>query len=50
MFQRKIDEIFKEMQNVFGIADDISIVGYKKDGTDHRQCCTESSKYTEKKS
>ena len=30
MFQRKIDEI-----DVFGIADDILVIGYKKDGADH---------------
>ena len=30
MFQRKIDEIFNNMPNVFGIADDILMIGYKK--------------------
>ena len=35
MFQRKIDEIFKDMPNVFGIADDILVVGYEADGRDH---------------
>ena len=34
-FQRKIDEIFKELPNVFGIADDILVVGYNKDNTGH---------------
>ena len=29
MFQRKIDEIFKDLPNVFGIADDILAVGYE---------------------
>ena len=33
MFQCKIDKIF--MSNVFGIADDILVIGYKKDGADH---------------
>ena len=35
MFQRKIDEIFNDMPNVFGIEDDILVIGYKKDGADH---------------
>ena len=34
MFQRKIDEIFKGLPNVFGIADDILVVGYDIDGKD----------------
>ena len=35
MFQRKIDEIFNDIPNVFGIADDILVIGYDKDGADH---------------
>ena len=35
MFQCKIDEIFNDMPNVFGIADNILVIGYNKDGTDH---------------
>ena len=35
MFQRKIDEIFKDMPNVFGIVDDILVAGYEADGTNH---------------
>ena len=35
MFQRKIDEIFNDMPNVFGIADDILVIGYEKDRQDH---------------
>ena len=35
MFQYKIDEIFNDMLNVFGIADDILVIGYDKDGADH---------------
>ena len=35
MFQYKIDEIFNDMPSVFGIADDILVIGYDKDGTDH---------------
>ena len=30
-FQHKIDEIFRELTNVFGIADDILIEGYDAD-------------------
>ena len=35
MFQWKIDEIFNDMPNVFGITDDILVTGYDKDGADH---------------
>ena len=35
MFQCKIDEIFNDMPNVFGIADDILVIGYDKDRMDH---------------
>ena len=35
MFQRKIDEIFNNMPIIFGITDDILIVGYEDDGRDH---------------
>ena len=35
MFQCKIDEIFNDMPNVFGIADYILVIGYDKGGTDH---------------
>ena len=35
MFQHKIDEIFNDMPNVFGIADDILVIGYDKNGADH---------------
>ena len=35
MFQRKIDEIVKDMPNVFGIANDILVAGYDADGKDH---------------
>ena len=35
MFQRKIDETFKDMPNVFGIMDDTLVAGYGADGTDH---------------
>ena len=35
MFQHKIDKIFNNMLNVFGIADDILVIGYDKNGADH---------------
>ena len=35
MFQRKMDEIFKDLPNVFGIAGDILVKGYNADGKDH---------------
>ena len=35
MFQCRIDEIFNDMQSVFGIAEDILVIGYDKDRTDH---------------
>ena len=34
MFQQKIDEIFSDMPNVFGIADNIIVIGYDVDGAD----------------
>ena len=35
MFQCRIDEIFSDMPNVFGISDDILVIGYDEDGADH---------------
>ena len=35
MFQCKIDEIFSDMPNVFGIAEDILVIGYNEDGAAH---------------
>ena len=35
MFHRKIDDIFKQLPNVFCIADYILVVEYDKHGTDH---------------
>ena len=34
MFQKKIDNFFSGMPNDFSIADDISIVGFDKQGSD----------------
>ena len=48
MLQRKIDEIFKDMPNVFGIVDDILVAGYAADGKDHDKtvwrCCRDVSR------
>ena len=35
MFQHKIDKIFKDLPNVFGIADNIQVEDYDSDGRDH---------------
>ena len=35
MFKCKIDEIFSDMSNVFGITDDILVIGYDANGADH---------------
>ena len=35
MFQCKVNEIYNDMPNVFGIADDILMIGYGKDRRDH---------------
>ena len=37
IFQRKIDEIFKDLPNVFGIADDTFDIGYDADDKDHKK-------------
>ena len=34
MFQGRIGKIFKELSNVFGIAEVILVVGYDQDGAD----------------
>ena len=35
IFQCKIDEIFSDMPNVFGIIDVIPVIGYNENGADH---------------
>ena len=35
MFERNTDESFKELPNVFGIADDTLVVSYYSSGPDH---------------
>ena len=37
MFQQRTDEIFKDLPCIFGIADDILIVGYDADGINHNR-------------
>ena len=37
LFQQKVDEIFNDMPNVFGIADDILVAGYDDEGRDHNK-------------
>ena len=35
IFQKKVDETFSDIPGVTGISDDIIVVGYKADGSDH---------------
>ncbi|KAK3703408.1 hypothetical protein QZH41_003904 [Actinostola sp. cb2023] len=35
VFQKKVDETFGDLTGVTGIADDIVVVGFKEDGSDH---------------
>ena len=35
IFQRKIDEIFRQLPNALGTADDIMVVSYDSDGADN---------------
>lgn len=35
MFQNKVDETFGDLTGVAGIADDIVVAGFNKDGSDH---------------
>ena len=37
MFQHKIDKIFNDMPNVFGVADDMLVIGYNKNRADHNE-------------
>ena len=37
VFQQKIDEIFKGLPNVFGIANGILIVSYDAEGREHNK-------------
>ena len=40
MFQQKIDKIFKDLPDVFGIVDDILIVKYGADDRNHDRAVT----------
>ena len=35
IFQNKIDDLFNDISNVFGIADDILIAGFEAEAMDH---------------
>ena len=35
MFQLKVNKIFSDMSNTFGIADDILVIEYDQNGADH---------------
>ena len=35
MFQCKIDEFYNNMPDIFGIVDNILVLGYDKNGADH---------------
>ena len=48
MFQRKIEEIFNNVQSVFGIADALLFVGYDIDGKDHDDTQQEVFKYADR--
>ena len=37
MFQKKIDELFSVISNVFGSVDDILIAGFDKQSKDHNE-------------
>ena len=37
MFQRKIDDIFKDHPNVYGTTEDVVVAGYEADGKDHEE-------------
>ena len=37
IFYKKIDELFSSIPNIFGIADDILIPGFDKQGKDHEE-------------
>ena len=48
LFQRKIDEIFRNLPNVIVIADDILGVGYDAYGKDHDDTLQKFYKYTDR--
>ena len=48
MFQRKIDELFHGLPNVFGIAYDVMTSGFDDVGGDHNEKVDKVLKYGEK--
>ena len=44
-----MDEIFRELLNVFGIGDDIYFLGYRNDGTDHDKNMHKGELHTKQK-
>ena len=40
VFQRKLDECIGDIRNVYCIADDIMVVGYEEDHSDHDKALT----------
>ena len=48
IIQGKRDKIFKELPNVFGIADDIPVIGYDDDSTNHTECFERCNKSAER--
>ena len=49
MFQGKVDEIFKEFLNAFGIADDMLVVQYNRDGTGHDGTLENNAEHVQKR-
>ena len=47
MLKKKIDELFHRIPNVFGITDDILIVGFDELGRNHNETVDGGLKYTE---
>ena len=50
MFHRSTDEIFNELPNVFGIADDTLIVRHDDNGTDHKNTMQSTADMQKRKS
>ena len=48
VFQRKLDECIGDIRNVYCIADDIMVVGYKEDHSDHDKALTNLFQRAEK--
>ena len=48
VFQRKLDECIGDIRNVYCIADDIMVVGYEEDHSDHDKALTNLFQRAEK--